>query len=153
MYLIWKHSLRCDEQNFSRQKLVGSLRWKCRKIEKGGIIELRNLRRRRRRRRRRTTTRNVLAELPASWMTHSYLCPPLKHEINPPCEESEWERQRENHPFSCFAISLPWQQGLFRSASLSTTLNTMFLGCFFFFKVYYLYWTHHNVVSCFKITY
>lgn len=38
-----------------------------RKRERGGIIETRNLRRRR---------RNVLARLPASRMTHSYLCPP-----------------------------------------------------------------------------
>lgn len=26
--------------------------------------------------------RNALAELPASWMTHSYLCAPEKHEMN-----------------------------------------------------------------------
>lgn len=36
--------------------------------------------------------------------------------------------------------------------AMSTTLNTMFLGCVFL-KVYHLYLAHHNVVSCSKIIY
>lgn len=39
--------------------------------------------------------RNALAELPASWMTHSYLCAPEEHEMNP----TLWRETGRTTPF------------------------------------------------------